>query len=58
MRLALKGQAQCRSTLETLVALKNPPVVIAGQANISTGPQQVNNGSAPAAELPSNRPND
>jgi len=44
MRLALKAQGQCRSTLETLAAIKNPPVVYAKQANIAHGPQQVNNG--------------
>lgn len=57
MRLALKAQAQCRATIETLAALKNPPVVIARQANISAGPQQVNNGPAPRAEVSSNKPN-
>lgn len=45
MRLALKAQGQCRATLETLAAIKNPPVVFARQANISNGPQQVNNGA-------------
>ena len=44
MRLALKAQAQCRATLETLANIKNPPVVYARQANIANGPQQVNNG--------------
>lgn len=44
MRLALKAQAQCRATLETLATIKNPPVVIARQANVTTGPQQINNG--------------
>lgn len=48
MRLALKAQSQCRATLETLGALKNPPVVYARQANIANGPQQVNNGTSPA----------
>lgn len=48
MRLALKAQGQCRATLETLVAIKNPPVVFAKQANIAHGPQQVNNGTAAA----------
>jgi hypothetical protein len=48
MRLALKAQGQCRATLETLAAIKNPPVVFARQANIAHGPQQVNNGAAPA----------
>ncbi len=48
MRLALKAQGQCRSTLETLAAIKNPPVVYARQANIANGPQQVNNLAAPS----------
>lgn len=47
MRLALKAQAQCRATVETLSEMKNPPVVFARQANISNGPQQVNNGARP-----------
>ena len=59
MRLALKAQAQCRATIETLAALKNPPIVIARQANISNGPQQVNNGPAvPRADDSSNQPNE
>lgn len=44
MRMALRAQAQCRATLETLAAIKNPPIVYARQANVTTGPQQVNNG--------------
>lgn len=44
MRLALKAQGQCRATLESLAAIKNPPIVYAKQANVTTGPQQVNNG--------------
>jgi len=48
-RMAMKAQNQCRMTLETLAAIKNPPVVFAKQANIANGPQQVNNGiPAPA----------
>lgn len=59
MRLALKAQAQCRATIETLAALKNPPLVIAKQANISNGPQQVNNGTPPPrAEETSIAPNE
>jgi hypothetical protein len=46
IRVALKAQAQCRVTLETLVAIKNPPLVYAKQANVTTGPQQINNGIA------------
>lgn len=55
MRAAFKAQNQCRMTLETLGALKNPPVVYARQANVTTGPQQINNGAAHAPELPSRR---
>lgn len=44
MRIALRAQSQCRATLETLAAIKNPPIVYARQANIANGPQQVNNG--------------
>ena len=51
MRLALKAQAQCRATIETLAPMKNPPVVIARQANISNGPQQVNDGGLRAEKL-------
>jgi len=47
LRLALKAQNQCRMTLESLAAIKNPPVVFAKQANINqgSGNQQVNNGT-------------
>lgn len=45
-RLALKAQGQCRATLETLAAIKQPRhVVIAQQANLAHQ-QQVNNGTA------------
>lgn len=44
LRLALKAQSQCRATLEALATIKNPPVIYARQANVTTGPQQVNNG--------------
>lgn len=48
-RLALKAQAQCRATLETLATIKNPqPVAFVRQANIAHGPQQVNNGTGAA----------
>jgi hypothetical protein len=46
LRLAMKAQSQCRATVETLAALKNPPIVYARQANVTTGPQQINNGTA------------
>ena len=46
LRLALKAQSQCRATLETLAAIKNPPIVFARQANVTTGPQQIHNGTA------------
>ena len=45
-KMALKAQNQCRMTLETLATIKNPPIVYAKQANVTTGPQQVNNGIA------------
>ena len=41
MRFGLKAQAQCRATLETLAAIKNPPTIFARQANIANGPQLV-----------------
>lgn len=45
LRHAFKAQAQCRSTLAALAEIKNPrPVAFVRQANISHGPQQVNNG--------------
>jgi hypothetical protein len=46
MRMALRAQNQGRATLETLAAIKNPPIVYARQANVTTGPQQINNGTA------------
>jgi len=44
MKMALRSQSQCRASLETLSAIKNPPVIYAKQANVTTGPQQINNG--------------
>ena len=43
LRLALKAQSQCRTTIETLAIVKNPTTIFARQANIAAGPQQVNN---------------
>ena len=43
MRISLRAQTQCRATLETLAAIKNPPVIYAKQANFSAGHQQINN---------------
>lgn len=47
--LALKAQSQSRATLTALVDLKYPrqPTFVK-QANIANGPQQINNGAAPA----------
>lgn len=60
--MAMKAQAQSRSTIQALVELKYPrQVVITKQANISHGHQQVNNGEfsaqyahmrMPAREIP------
>jgi hypothetical protein len=54
MRMALRAQAQCRTTLETLANIKNAPVVFARQANVTTGPQQINNGTAPPSRAGGN----
>jgi hypothetical protein len=51
MRLALRAQSQCRTTLEALAEIKNPrAVAFVKQANIAHGHQQVNNvgGESPA----------
>ena len=57
LRLALKAQSQCRSTVESLAEIKNPrPVAFIRQGNFSNGPQQVNNGLARAGEI-ENQPN-
>jgi hypothetical protein len=59
LRLAFKAQSQCRATLETLAAIKNPPVIFAKQANISNGHQQINNGvPATRTEKIQNQPNE
>lgn len=51
-RLAFKAQSQTRTTVETLAALKNPPLLFAKQANVTNGPQQINNGLAREISLP------
>ncbi len=44
MKLALKAQSQCRSTLQAISKIKNPMIVgYVRQANVAYGPQQVNN---------------
>jgi hypothetical protein len=59
LRIALKAQSQSRATLETLAAIKNPaPVAFVRQANISGGPQQVNNSGAASAHPPSRAGNE
>lgn len=56
MRIALRAQSQCRATLETLAAIKNPPVIFAKQANIANGHQQINNGTpAPTSHAGKNK---
>lgn len=59
LTLALKAQAQCRATLAALAEIKNPrPVSFVQQANISNGPQQVNNGAVTSrTETFENEPN-
>lgn len=52
MRLALKAQAQCAKTIETLANIKNPSTVaFVRQANIGQA-VQVNNGATPEAVHP------
>lgn len=49
LRMALKAQSQCRTTLEALAEIKAPKsATFIRQANIA-GQQQVNNGTGPAA---------
>jgi len=44
LKLALRAQSQCRATWETLATIRNPPMMgYVRQANITSGPQQVNN---------------
>lgn len=43
MRMALRSQSQCRTTLETIAVIKNPPAIFTRQTNITSGPQQINN---------------
>ena len=57
MRLAMKAQSQCRTTLETLIEAKQPrSVAFVRQANIANGHQQVNNGDARGQSV--NQPNE
>jgi hypothetical protein len=55
MRLAMRAQSQCRATAETLAVIKQGPPIFARQANVSHGPQQVNNG-VPAASRAGEKP--
>lgn len=43
LKLALRAQNQSRATIQTLLESRNPRVFINHQANVSNGPQQVNN---------------
>ena len=59
MKLAFKAQSQCRATLETLSTIKNPPVIFAKQANISTVNQLINNTvSEPRTEINKSQSNE
>lgn len=49
LRLAMKAQSQCRTTVESLAVIQQGPAIFAKQANIPHGNQQVNNGIAPLA---------
>lgn len=52
MRIALKAQAQCARTAEVLGNLRAGPTIFAKQANVTTGPQQVNNHGQPSTHAP------
>lgn len=54
MSIAMKAQAQCRATVQTIGELKNPrTTVFTRQANVNNGgQQQVNNGVQPLAPAP------
>ncbi|HXQ31812.1 MAG TPA: hypothetical protein VN790_07610 [Steroidobacteraceae bacterium] len=56
-RLAFKAQSQARATVEALAVVKNPPVMFAKQANLTTGPQQINNNLSLARGIPEAAPN-
>ena len=43
LKLAMRAQNQCRATIQTLLESRNQTVFINHQANVSNGPQQVNN---------------
>jgi hypothetical protein len=47
MRIAQRAQSNCRATAEAITAMTHPPhpAVFAKQANITSGPQQINNHS-------------
>lgn len=55
--LALKAQAQSRATIQAVIDLKFPrQATFVKQANIAHGPQQVNNGAAPASVTSTHAP--
>ncbi len=48
LKLGLQAQSQCRSTIEAISTVKNPPIMgYVKQANITQGAQQINNGIEP-----------
>lgn len=50
LRIALKAQSQCRTTVESLAVIQQGPAIFAKQANVNNGgQQQVNNGAPPPA---------
>ena len=58
MGLALKAQSQSRSTVTAIGDLKNPrQATFVGQANLTTGPQQINNSIFPKQSENQNMPN-
>ena len=58
LKLGLKAQSQCRTTLAALAEIRQPRnVAYVHQANIAHGPQQVNNGAGagPGAHKPTKK---
>lgn len=49
LRLAMKAQSQCRTTVESIAVIQQGPAIFARQANIAHGHMQVNSGGVPPA---------
>jgi hypothetical protein len=52
LRIALKAQSQCRTTVESLAVIQQGPAIFAKQANVNRGGQQQVNNGVPAPNAP------